>query len=169
MDAVKAAFYHSPIGWIRLEAEDEALTGLDFVTEAAAISAPLPGVLRDAIRQLDQYFRGRRTRFELALRPAGTAFQKDVWKALARIPFGRTSTYKAIAAEVGRPTAVRAVGSANGDNPISIIIPCHRVIGADGRLTGYGGGLERKEWLLRHESGGGPLFASGASRRRAAG
>lgn len=154
MDAVKTAFYHSPIGWIRLEAEDEALTGLCFAAKEGAAAAPLPGILRDALRQLDQYFRGRRTKFELALRPAGTPFQRDVWKALARISFGETSTYKAVAAAIGRPAAVRAVGAANGGNPISIIIPCHRVIGADGRLTGYGGGLDRKEWLLRHESGG---------------
>jgi len=158
MDAVKTAFYHSPIGLIRLEAEDEALTGLGFVTEEETISTPLPGILRDASRQLDQYFKGRRTKFELALRPAGTPFQQAVWKALTRIPYGRTRSYKDIASAVGRPKAVRAVGAANGDNPISIIIPCHRVIGADGSLTGYGGGIERKEWLLRHESGGGPLF-----------
>lgn len=158
MDAVKTAFYHSPIGWIRLEAEGEALAGLFFTPKEGIAAAPLPGILREAIRQLDQYFRKRRTEFELALRPAGTPFQRDVWAALTRIPFGATSTYKAIAAAIGRPAAVRAVGAANGANPISIIIPCHRVIGADGRLTGYGGGLDRKEWLLRHESGGGPLL-----------
>jgi methylated-DNA-[protein]-cysteine S-methyltransferase len=158
MDAVKAAFYHSPLGLIRIEAEDEALTGLFFAEAEAPPSAPLPGVLRDAIRQVDQYFLGRRTKFELALRPAGTPFQRAVWKALVRIPYGRTASYKDIAAAVSRPDAVRAVGAANGANPISLIIPCHRVIGSDGRLTGYGGGLERKEWLLRHESGGGPLF-----------
>jgi methylated-DNA-[protein]-cysteine S-methyltransferase len=159
MDAVKFAFYHSPIGLIRIEAEEEALTGLRFAEIEEKPSSPLPGVLRDALRQLEQYFLGRRTKFELALRPAGTPFQKDVWKALQRVPYGRTASYKDIAAAVGRPAAVRAVGAANGDNPISIIIPCHRVIGADGRLTGYGGGIERKEWLLRHEQGGGPLLA----------
>ncbi len=159
MDAVKTAYYHSPIGWIRLEAEEEALTGLVFVAREGAPSAPPPRVLRDAVRQLDQYFEGLRTKFELALRPAGTPFQKAVWKALVRIPYGRTAAYKEIAEAVGRPAAVRAVGAANGDNPISIIIPCHRVIGADGKLTGYGGGIERKEWLLRHERGAGPLFA----------
>ncbi|MDD8024947.1 MAG: methylated-DNA--[protein]-cysteine S-methyltransferase [Acidobacteriota bacterium] len=159
MDAVKAAFYHSPIGLIRIAAEDEALTGLVFAGHVGRPSDPLPGVLRDAIRQIDEYFLGRRTMFKLALRPAGTPFQKDVWKALGRIPYGQTASYKDIAAAVGRPEAVRAVGAANGANPISIIIPCHRVIGSDGRLTGYGGGLERKEWLLRHEKGGGPLFA----------
>ncbi|MCX6559304.1 MAG: methylated-DNA--[protein]-cysteine S-methyltransferase [Candidatus Aminicenantes bacterium] len=158
MDAPKQAFYHSPIGLIRIEAVDEAVTGLDFMDQESPTSARLPGVLRDALRQIEEYFLGRRTKFTLALRPAGTPFQRDVWKALVRIPYGQTASYKDIAAAVGRPAAARAVGAANGANPISLLIPCHRVLGADGRLTGYGGGLWRKEWLLRHERGGRPLF-----------
>jgi methylated-DNA-[protein]-cysteine S-methyltransferase len=158
MDAPKQAFYHSPIGIVRIEVEDEAVTKLDFVETEGPTSSRLPSILRDALRQTEEYFLGRRTKFTLALRPAGTPFQRDVWNALIRVPFGLTASYKDIAAAVGRPQAVRAVGAANGANPISIIIPCHRVIGADGRLTGYGGGLWRKEWLLRHEQGGRPLF-----------
>ncbi|WP_445940390.1 methylated-DNA--[protein]-cysteine S-methyltransferase [Pseudomonas sp.] len=102
-------------------------------------------------RQLDEYFAGRRQRFELPLAPQGTAFQQAVWQALQAIPFGRTSCYSDLAAEIARPKAVRAVGAANGANPIAIIIPCHRVIGRDGSLTGYAGGLPRKALLLKLE------------------
>jgi methylated-DNA-[protein]-cysteine S-methyltransferase len=101
--------------------------------------------------QLDDYFAGRRTSFELALSPQGTAFQQKVWMALREIPFGRTTTYGQLAADLGQPTASRAVGLANGRNPLAVIVPCHRVIGADGSLTGFGGGLSRKRWLLDHE------------------
>ena len=102
-------------------------------------------------RQLDEYFAGRRQRFELPLAPQGTAFQQAVWQALLQIPFGQTRCYSALAAEIERPKAVRAVGAANGANPIAIIIPCHRVIGSDGSLTGYAGGLPRKALLLKLE------------------
>lgn len=107
--------------------------------------------LDEVCRQLDEYFAGRRQRFELALAPQGTAFQHAVWQALLQIPFGQTSSYSALAAEIERPKAVRAVGAANGANPIAIIIPCHRVIGRDGSLTGYAGGLPRKALLLKLE------------------
>jgi methylated-DNA-[protein]-cysteine S-methyltransferase len=107
--------------------------------------------LDEVCRQLDEYFAGRRQRFELALAPQGTAFQQAVWQALLQIPFGQTSSYSALAAEIERPKAVRAVGAANGANPIAIIIPCHRVIGRDGSLTGYAGGLPRKALLLKLE------------------
>jgi methylated-DNA-[protein]-cysteine S-methyltransferase len=106
--------------------------------------APIAAQLRD-------YFAGARTRFELPLSPHGTAFQQKVWLALREIPFGRTTTYGQIAVDLGRPTASRAVGLANGRNPIAVIVPCHRVIGANGTLTGFGGGLPRKRWLLDHE------------------
>ncbi len=107
--------------------------------------------LDQVCRQLDEYFAGRRQRFELTLAPQGTAFQHAVWQALLQIPFGQTSSYSALAAEIERPKAVRAVGAANGANPIAIIIPCHRVIGRDGSLTGYAGGLTRKALLLKLE------------------
>ncbi|TAL08984.1 MAG: methylated-DNA--[protein]-cysteine S-methyltransferase [Porticoccaceae bacterium] len=108
-------------------------------------------LIREAVRQLRAYFAGRLTRFELPLNPAGTAFQKSVWQALLAVPHGATASYGEIAAAVGNPRASRAVGLANGRNPIAIVVPCHRIIGRDGSLTGYGGGLDRKRWLLAHE------------------
>lgn len=102
--------------------------------------------------QLREYFAGARTRFDLPLAPRGTAFQRQVWEALRPIPHGMTTSYGAIAASIGRPTASRAVGAANGQNPIAIVVPCHRVVGSTGALTGYGGGMERKRWLLDHET-----------------
>ena len=106
---------------------------------------------RQAERELTEYFAGKRSHFEVPLHFPGTDFQVAVWQALQSIPFGTTYSYQQIAEQVGSPKAVRAVGAANGNNRIAIIIPCHRVIGKNGKLTGYGGGLERKEWLLRHE------------------
>jgi len=160
MDAPFRVFYHSPIGWLSIEGTDRAVTGLHFVAgKARRETTPTP-VLREAVAQIEAYFLGRRTKFDLELLPRGTDFQGEVWGALLKVPFGRTASYKDIAAAVSRPDAVRAVGAANGANPISIIIPCHRIIGSNGKLTGYGGGLWRKEWLLAHEqAGNGPLFA----------
>jgi methylated-DNA-[protein]-cysteine S-methyltransferase len=106
-----------------------------------------------AVDQLDRYFRGELTEFDLEIDPEGTAFEKRVWNELRRIPFGSTTTYGEIAARLGDLNATRAVGTANASNPIAIVIPCHRVIGADGELTGYAGGLHRKRWLLAHEAG----------------
>jgi methylated-DNA-[protein]-cysteine S-methyltransferase len=111
-----------------------------------------------ARKQLDAYFAGRLKSFDLPLAPRGTDFQRQVWKALTRIPYGETTSYGAIARQVGEPGAARAVGAANGANPICIIVPCHRVIGADGSLTGFGGGLDRKRFLLSLERGEGVLF-----------
>jgi methylated-DNA-[protein]-cysteine S-methyltransferase len=110
---------------------------------------------REAKRQLAAYFAGTLTTFELALRPEGTPFQQQVWRALRDIPYGETRSYGQLAAAIGRPTAVRAVGRANGCNPLPIVIPCHRVIGSNGTLTGYGGGLAAKQWLLDLERGEG--------------
>ena len=109
-------------------------------------------ILREAERQLEDYFKGKRQRFSLKFDFAGTEFQQQVWQALAAIPFGETRSYAEIARQIGRPKAVRAVGAANGKNPISIVVPCHRVIGSNGNLTGFAGGLETKESLLKHES-----------------
>jgi methylated-DNA-[protein]-cysteine S-methyltransferase len=113
----------------------------------------------DVRAQLDEYFAGDRFVFDLGLDPVGTAFQKQVWAALLEIPYGETRTYGAVATAIGAPAAARAVGLANGQNPISIIVACHRVIGADGSLTGYGGGLDAKRWLLSHELSRAGLFA----------
>jgi methylated-DNA-[protein]-cysteine S-methyltransferase len=131
------------------------LVGLHFAgwtPPDAAISAS-DKVLSEASRQLDAYFAGRLRRFELPLSLEGTPFQQRVWSALRDIPFGETRSYAQLAKAIGNPSAMRAVGAANGRNPIAIVVPCHRVIGADGSLTGFGGGIERKKFLLRLEQG----------------
>lgn len=146
----------SPVGRLLLTADDKALTGVCFADKhgCSQIGKAWAGhpVLCEAKRQLGEYFAGQRRKFELPLAPAGTKFQRRVWKALEHIPYGETCAYGEIARRIGKPKAVRAVGAANGANPIPIIVPCHRVIGADGSLTGYGGGLTRKKKLLALES-----------------
>jgi len=140
----------SPLGTLTLIEEDGALTGMHFgVRDGERKSTAL---LERAAVQLAEYFAGERETFDLPLKPAGTEFQRAVWSALSSIAFGETVSYAHIAKKIGRPSAVRAVGAANGQNPIALIIPCHRVIGADGSLTGYGGGLSKKRWLLDHEN-----------------
>ncbi len=144
----------SPVGALRLRAEPDALVGVEFLGPAAAAPASPDAshpVLAETRRQLEAYFAGERTAFALPLRGRGTDFQQRVWAALARIPYGATRSYRDVVAELGRPEAVRAVGAANGRNPLPIVVPCHRVIGADGSLTGFGGGVAVKRWLLRHE------------------
>lgn len=145
----------SPIGTLCLSAEDDQLVGLYLpdrpAPAAPAGPAPRGGVLARTAAQLAEYFAGDRRDFDLPLAPRGTAFQLEVWHELARIPFGTTCSYGDLARAVGRPSASRAVGAANGKNPISIVLPCHRVIGSTGELTGYGGGLPMKRWLLDHE------------------
>ena len=139
----------SPLGTLQIEAESGAITAIEFVEgEPTTTGDPL---LRRAVTQLDEYFRGERDRFELPLAPKGTDFQRRVWRELETIPLGTTLSYGELAGRVGDPKASRAVGAANGRNPIAIVVPCHRVIGADGSLTGYAGGLARKEALLRLE------------------
>jgi len=144
----------SPLGPLTLVASDDALVGLYLQAREPGALDAVPRatpLLEQAVDELREYFAGQRQRFELPLAPEGTPFQRDVWAALQAIPFGTTWSYARLARTVGRPAAVRAVGAANGRNPIALIIPCHRVIGADGSLTGYGGGLPRKRWLLAHE------------------
>jgi methylated-DNA-[protein]-cysteine S-methyltransferase len=153
----------SPLGTLTLTANERALTGLFFPGRAPARdeAGHSPECFDQVIAQLDQYFSGERQQFELKLDlSAGTAFQQAVWKELQRIPYGETVSYGQIAGRLGRLERVRAVGAANGANPLSIIVPCHRVIGADGKLTGYGGGLQRKQALLEMEAAvtrGGPV------------
>lgn len=156
----------TPIGPLRLDVEDGALVAVHLPggrrpPSIAAEELPDDPVLAAAARQLEDYFAGRRTTFDLPLRPRGTAFQRAVWDALRAIPPGETRSYGEIARAVGKPAAVRAVGAANGQNPLAIVVPCHRVIGAGGTLTGYAGGLEAKRWLLEHEA----RVAGGAARR----
>lgn len=142
----------SPVGTLWLSAEHDQLVALDLPDRPApAARIGQSDVLVRAAAQLAEYFAGERRVFDLPLAPAGTEFQRAVWHALARIPFGVTCSYGDLARVIGRPSASRAVGAANGANPIAIILPCHRVIGASGALTGYGGGLPMKRWLLDHE------------------
>lgn len=157
----------SPVGELLLVARREAIVGIYFdgadrppdFSDVRRSTAPC---LRMAAEQLSAYFAGSLRRFQLPLDPAGTPFQLRVWERLREIPFGATVSYGEVARGIGHPGASRAVGAANGRNPIAIVVPCHRVIGADGRLTGYGGGLERKQWLLDHEA----KVAGSTSRRR---
>jgi methylated-DNA-[protein]-cysteine S-methyltransferase len=151
--------YSSPVGELLLTAVGGMLTGLSMsLQQGKPAPSPQPhwrrddGALRPARQQLEAFFAGELEVFDLPLHMTGTPFQKQVWQGLLTIPFGTTITYAALAARIGRPGASRAVGAANGRNPIGIIVPCHRVIGADGTLTGYGGGLDRKEWLISHEA-----------------
>lgn len=155
-DRIFYGHYDSPIGRLQLFSNGEALVALYmaehrhqqlFTRDCRQADA----LFVQAREQLAAYFAGELKRFDLPLCPKGTAFQQKVWAGLQQIPFGGTESYAALAARIGQPTASRAVGMANGRNPLSVIIPCHRVIGADGALTGYGGGLQRKQWLLQHE------------------
>jgi methylated-DNA-[protein]-cysteine S-methyltransferase len=148
----------TPVGRLRLVGSDGGLAAILWENDdPKRVPLPIAGespehpVLVEVARQLDEYFAGERLAFDLPLDFHGTAFQKDVWTALLNVPYGQTRSYAQIAEQIGRPTATRAVGAANGRNPISIIAPCHRIIGANGTLTGFAGGLDAKAWLLRHE------------------
>jgi methylated-DNA-[protein]-cysteine S-methyltransferase len=147
----------SPIGDILLVADDSGLLQLHLPGSFAdrddlSASAPAGAVLAKAAGQLEAYFAGDLTQFDLPLSPTGTTFQLKVWRALADIPYAKTESYGSVAARVGNPKASRAVGMANNKNPLAIVLPCHRVIGSNGTLVGYGGGLDMKQWLLRHEA-----------------
>jgi methylated-DNA-[protein]-cysteine S-methyltransferase len=152
--------YESPLGIIKIQASETGLQEVLFINEAKDTmidwSVGENNICILAFTQLEDYFAGKRKMFDLPLSPAGSTFQQTVWKELVKIPFGKTTSYGAIANDLNNPLSVRAVGTANGRNPIAIIIPCHRVIGADGTLTGYAGGLWRKEALLKLE--GHPSF-----------
>jgi methylated-DNA-[protein]-cysteine S-methyltransferase len=146
---IHRACIESPLGTLAIEVSDAGVHRIGF--DAAQPAHGAHPLLLDVQRQLDEYFTGRRRQFELPLAPRGTAFQQRVWQALCDVGYGRTCSYAAIAAAIDAPRAMRAVGAANGNNPIAIVIPCHRVIGSNGRLTGYAGGLTRKEMLLHLE------------------
>ncbi len=153
---MKTAYLNSPIGWMELKGDASGLASATFVEDESisgtAISETLPDSLQKTIKQLTEYFEGSRQNFDLPLNPKGTDFQQKVWSQLQKIPFSKTTSYQKMANALGDPKVIRAAASANGKNPISIVIPCHRVIGSDGSLTGYAGGLHRKKWLLQHES-----------------
>lgn len=144
-------YLDSPLGPLAVTATVTGIVAVRYVPAKDDPSSQPPVCLRQALAQLAEYFAGRRRTFSLPLLPHGTVFQTAVWAALVHIPFGQTASYREIAARIDRPRAVRAVGHANGCNRLNILIPCHRVVGADGSLTGYGGGLWRKQWLLDHE------------------
>jgi len=141
----------SPIGVLMLGSDEWQLKSISFEAEYLDNESYIPGILITAEKQLEEYFSGSRQIFELPIDPEGTEFQKNVWKKVAGVSFGTTKSYVEIAREVNSENSSRAVGMANGKNPLPIIIPCHRIIGHNGKLTGYAGGLERKKWLLLHE------------------
>jgi methylated-DNA-[protein]-cysteine S-methyltransferase len=145
-------YYQSPIGTIRIESSEKGISGLVFIDKAEG--EELRADFRDSpfTTQIDGYFNGKRKIFDLPLDLKGTEFQKKVWNELLKIPFGKTISYKELSIRMGNLKAIRAVAAANGANPVSIIVPCHRVIGSDGSLTGYAGGLWRKRWLLDFEN-----------------
>jgi methylated-DNA-[protein]-cysteine S-methyltransferase len=145
------AYYSSPIGPLEISGVPDGIVSVTFVNRRLPNDRNLPKGVEEGIQQLDEYFRGSRKRFSLKLLLQGTPFQKLVWQGLQKIPYGKTASYGDVARAIGHPHAYRAVGNANNRNPIALIIPCHRVIGSDGNLVGYGGGLWRKEWLLNHE------------------
>lgn len=146
--------YESPIGKILLQSTNDALIRLDFIEEnilKGPGNSVLSSILDRTRVELDEYFRGDRQTFTIPILQEGTAFQRSVWKALTTIPYGVTKSYEDIAVQIGNPKSVRAVGLTNSRNPISIIVPCHRVIGKNGNMVGYASGVWRKEWLLAHE------------------
>ena len=146
---IETARFESLLGIIELTQCDGFLTGLDFIDDGKATA--IPESLQSSVNQINDWFSGKITTFDLPVKPAGTPFQLSVWQMLTEIPYGQTATYGDIANKLGIKNGSRAVGLANGANPVSIIIPCHRVIGASGKLTGYRGGLPRKKWLLQFE------------------
>ena len=155
MTASEFTFYQqSPLGWLQISGSETGISRISFCEEIPEDSSAtaLPACIKLAATQLTEYFAGRRTYFELPLAPNGTGFQQKVWQQLGEIPFGKTESYLSMARKLGEATYTRAIGSANGRNPLAIVVPCHRVIGADGSLTGYAGGLWRKKWLLEFES-----------------
>lgn len=145
-------FLKTPLGTAEITGDSEGISEIKILDEDQESNSEVPTELAEAVHQLQEYFEGNRQEFSLNLNPAGTDFQKKVWKALEEIPFGQTTSYLELSKKLGDVKAIRAVASANGKNPLWIVIPCHRVIGTDGSLTGYAGGLHRKKWLLEHEN-----------------
>ena len=159
---MEACYTNTPIGIAEIQGDDEGITSVTVLNFSSKeeeetflkkqASLDIPEILQDCVYQLNEYFLGERQRFSLKLNPKGTPFQQNIWKLLEHIPYGKSLSYLQLAKQFGDVKAVRAVAGANGKNPLWIIVPCHRVIGSDGSLTGYAGGLYRKQWLLNHES-----------------
>ena len=148
---METVYIKTPLGITAITGDVNGVSEIT-VLEEGEVSAQIPVFLRDAVQQLQEYFNSQRTDFTFKLNPKGTDFQQKVWNALLDIPFGKTRTYLEQSKFLGDPKAIRAVATANGRNPLWIVVPCHRVIGTDGSLTGYAGGLWRKKWLLEHEN-----------------
>lgn len=149
---MKTVFINTPLGFTEIQGDENGISKIHVMSENVEISTKIPEELKEAVLQLQDYFDGKRTTFTFPLNPSGTDFQKKVWEELLNIPFGKTCSYLDLSKKLGDVKAIRAVASANGKNPLWIVIPCHRVIGTDGSLTGYAGGLWRKKWLLEHEN-----------------
>lgn len=143
---------NSPLGFTQITGDANGISTITVLNSNEKITDIIPETLQDCVYQLYEYFEGNRKEFNLTLNPEGTSFQKSVWDALSKIPYGKTASYLELSKQLGDVKAIRAVANANGKNPLWIVIPCHRVIGSDGSLTGYAGGLHRKKWLLEHES-----------------
>lgn len=145
------AYFSSPLGIAKIEGDENGVSNISVLSEGE-VSKKIPKELKNAVNQLQEYFEGKRKDFDFKLNPKGTDFQQKVWQELLNIPFGKTMSYMDLSNKLGDVKAIRAVASANGKNPLWIVVPCHRVIGTDGSLTGYAGGLWRKKWLLEHET-----------------
>jgi methylated-DNA-[protein]-cysteine S-methyltransferase len=152
MESPYTTFFSSPIGLMEISSTDKAVTSVSFVeTKEKAATLSMPDCLKECVEQLDEYFRGTRKAFTILTLLEGTSFQQQVWHELENIPFGKTTSYLAMARKLNNPNAMRAIGNTNSKNKICILLPCHRVIGHDGSMVSYAGGLWRKKWLLAHE------------------
>ena len=149
---MKSCIIKSPLGYTKIAGNEHGIASISVLNSEEKESDVIPEELQDCVVQLNDYFEGKRTSFNLNLNPSGTFFQKQVWDELQNIPFGKTISYLDLSKKLGDVKAIRAVANANGKNPLWIVVPCHRVIGTDGSLTGYAGGLHRKQWLLQYES-----------------
>ena len=149
---MESVIIKTPIGFTEIKGDENGISKIYVLDESEELSTIIPNDLIEVVTQLQEYFIGKRTEFTFKLNPKGTEFQKKVWQELLQIPYGKTCSYLELSKKIGDVKAIRAVASANGKNPLWIVVPCHRVIGTDGSLTGYAGGLWRKKWLLEHEN-----------------
>lgn len=149
---MEIAFINTPLGTAKIKGDENGVSVISILQEGE-ITKKIPLELQEAVKQIGEYFEGKRNSFTFQINPKGTEFQQRVWRELLQIPFGKTISYLELSKKLGDVKAIRAVASANGKNPLWIVVPCHRVIGSDGSLTGYAGGLWRKQWLLEHEKG----------------
>ncbi|SNR66644.1 methylated-DNA--[protein]-cysteine S-methyltransferase [Lutibacter flavus] len=152
LEQIQITYYKTPIGTAKIIGNENGISSVSVIDEKIDNSQEIPECLKDCVLQLEEYFNKKRTDFNLKLNPKGTEFQNKVWNELLKVPYGKTRSYLEQSKKLGDVKAIRAVAFANGKNPIWIIIPCHRIIGSDGSLTGYAGGIWRKKWLLEHEN-----------------